>query len=396
MSGEFGSLAGIVFWGSAVLLAYVYFGYPILAAARAALARRSITCRAPIEPFVSIVVVANNEEARIAARIENLLALDYPCQRREIVVASDGSTDTTVARARIYERRGVSVRAFSVRRGKSAVLNAIVPGLRGDIVLFADARQRFDAGTLRTLVENFADPNVGAVSGELVLATSAATAAPGRGSALYWRYEKFIRSTEGRVDSTVGATGAIYAIRRHLFEPIPDDTVLDDVLIPLRIVRRGYRALFDPRARAYDLASPTAQHEFVRKARTIAGTFQLFSRELWLFSPRRNRLWLETMSHKALRLTLPLLHAALFVASASLSSAAFYQAAFAAQVIFYAAGIAGCAQGRTERSSPVVTVPSAICLLSWATVVGFVRFLTNRQQVTWDRVATPRVTSRAA
>lgn len=395
MSGEFGSLAGIVFWGSAVLLAYVYFGYPILAAARAALAGRATTHRAPIEPFVSIVVVAHNEEERIATRIENLLALDYPSRRREIVVASDGSTDTTVSRARIYERRGVSVRVFSVRRGKSAVLNAIIPGLRGDIVLFADARQRFDAGTLRALVDNFADPNVGAVSGELVLATSERTAAPGCGSAFYWRYEKFIRSTEGRVDSTVGATGAIYAIRRHLFEPIPDDTVLDDVLIPLRIVRRGYRALFEPQARAYDLASPTGQHEFIRKARTIAGTFQLFSRELWLFSPRRNRLWLQTMSHKALRLTLPLLHAALLVASASLSSA-FYQAAFVGQVIFYSAGIAGCAQGRTERSSPVVTVPSAICLLSWATVVGFVRFLTNRQQVTWDRIATPRVTSKAA
>ena len=176
--------------------------------------------------------------------------------------------------------------------------------------------------TLRALVENFADPAVGAVSGELVLTTSDRTAAAGRGSAFYWRYEKFIRSTEGRADSTIGATGAIYAIRRELFEPIPDDTILDDVLIPLRIVRKGYRVLFEPRARAYDSASATAQHEFVRKARTIAGTFQLFSRELWLFNPRRNRLWFETMSHKALRLALPVLHATLLVASAALAPTA--------------------------------------------------------------------------
>lgn len=392
-----GSVAAWVFWGSAVLLAYVYLGYPLLAAVRAHFSRRP-RFRAPIEPFVSIVVIANNEEDRIGARIENLLALDYPAGRREIVIASDGSTDGTVARARLYEERGVSVRSFASRRGKSAVLNMVVPGLRGEIVLFADARQRFDVGTLRALVENFADPAVGAVSGELVITTSDRTAAAGRGSAFYWRYEKFIRSTEGRADSTIGATGAIYAIRRALFESIPDDTILDDVLIPLRIVRRGYRVLFEPRARAYDSASATAQHEFVRKARTIAGTFQLFSRELWLLNPRRNRLWLETMSHKALRLTLPVLHATLFLASAALAatSAWFYQGAFAVQSVFYVAAVVGITQGCNRRRSFVVTVPCAICLLSWATVVGFVRFLTNRQQVTWERIAAPGVSSTKA
>ena len=392
-----GSVAGWVFWVSALLLAYIYFGYPLLAAVRARFTQRP-RLRAAIEPFVSIVVVAHNEEDRIGARIENLMALDYPADRRDIVIASDGSTDATVMRARLYEGRGVSVRSFAARRGKSAVLNVVVPGLRGDVVLFADARQRFDPGTLRALVENFADPAVGAVSGELVIATSDRTAAAGRGSAFYWRYEKFIRSTEGSADSTVGATGAIYAIRQALFEPIPDDTILDDVLIPLRIVRKGYRVLFEPRARAYDSASASAQHEFVRKARTIAGTFQLFSRELWLFSPRRNRLWLETMSHKALRLALPVLHAALFVASAALApdSIWFYQAAFAGQAGFYCAALIGSTQGCNPRHSFLVTVPCAICLLSWATVVGFARFLTNRQQVTWERVATPGVSSTKA
>ncbi len=279
-----GSGAEFFFWGSLVLLAYVYFGYPLVAALRARFRPRP-RLRAPIEPFVSIVVVAHNEADRIAARIENLLALDYPVDRFEIVVASDGSTDDTVECARRYEFLGVRVRPFATRRGKSAVLNAVVPHLRSDIVLFADARQRFDRGTLRALVENFADPTVGAVSGELVLTTAAGTAAAGQGTAFYWRYEKFIRSAEGRADSTVGATGAIYAIRRELFEPIPDDTILDDVLIPLRIVRKGFRVLFEPGARAYDCASATARQEFVRKARTIAGTFQLFARERWLFNP---------------------------------------------------------------------------------------------------------------
>ena len=178
----------------------------------------------------------------------------------------------------------------------------------------------FDPGTLRALVDNFADPTVGAVGGELVLTTKNGPAAAGRGAAFYWRYEKFIRSTEARADSTIGATGAIYAIRRRLFEPIPDDTILDDVVIPLRIVRQGYRVVFEPQARAHDAASPTARQEFVRKARTIAGTFQLFARERWLLDPRRNRLWFETVSHKALRLALPLLHLALLATSGLLAT----------------------------------------------------------------------------
>jgi cellulose synthase/poly-beta-1,6-N-acetylglucosamine synthase-like glycosyltransferase len=273
------------------------------------------------------------------------------------------------------------------------VLNAVVPGLRSDIVLFADARQRFDPGTLRVLVANFADPTVGAVSGELVLTTAAGTGAAGRGAAFYWRYEKFIRSAEGRGDSTIGATGAVYAIRRPLFEPIPDDTLLDDVVIPLRIVRRGFRVLFESGARAYDCASATAGQEFVRKARTIAGTFQLLARERWLWSPIHNRLWVETMSHKALRLALPVLHAAVLLASAALAWHGLYESALAAQVAFYAAGLVGYRLREAPRRALVFSVPCAICLLSWATIVGFVRFVTNRQQVTWERVTAPSITS---
>jgi len=387
-----GSGAVFLFWGTLVLLAYIYFGYPLVAALRARLRPRP-SLRAPIEPFVSIVIVAHNEAAQIAARIENVLALDYPAVRRELVVASDGSTDTTVDCARRYEHAGVTVRPFATRRGKASVLNVVVPDIRSDIVLFADARQRFDRGALRSLVENFADPSVGAVSGELVLTTGAGTAAAGQGTAFYWRYEKFIRAAEARADSTVGATGAIYAIRRELFEPIPDDTILDDVLIPLRIVRQGFRVLFEPAARAYDCVSATAGQEFARKARTIAGTFQLFGRERWLFNPLKNRLWFETISHKALRLALPGLHAALLLATLALASQWLYQWALAIQLTFYAAALVGCTGQRAPRRSRVFSVPCAICLLSWATVVGCARFLTDRQQATWERTSAPSLSS---
>jgi cellulose synthase/poly-beta-1,6-N-acetylglucosamine synthase-like glycosyltransferase len=380
--GEYSRTWRFLFWAAAALMAYIYVGYALIAALRARL-RPNTRTRAPIEPRVSLVVVAHNEAERIAARVENLLALDYPKDRLEIVIASDGSTDDTVRRARAS---GVTVLPFFQRRGKAAVLNAVVPSLRGDIVVLADARQRFAPDTLRALVENFADPAVGGVGGELVLAAGDGTVAAGRGTAVYWRYEKFIRATEGRADSTVGATGAIYAIRRALFEQIPDDTILDDVVIPLRIVRRGFRVLFEPRARAYDRASATARQEFARKARTSAGTFQLFARERWLWDPRRNRLWFETMSHKASRLALPLLHAALFVATfAAAPQGSVYATALAAQLLFYGIAIAGLAGCQRTPQSPLVSVPCAICLLNWATVVGFIRFVTRRQQVTWER-----------
>jgi cellulose synthase/poly-beta-1,6-N-acetylglucosamine synthase-like glycosyltransferase len=239
------------------------------------------------------------------------------------------------------------------------------------------------------LLVDFGDPAVGAVSGELVIRSRASESGStiGEGASFYWRYEKFIRRSESRAHSTVGATGAVYAIRQELFEPIPNDTLLDDVLIPMRIISRGYRVLFEPGARAYDLAVASPRQEFVRKVRTIAGTFQLFSRERWLFNPFRNSLWFETLSHKALRLLTPLLHAVIVITNVGLISRPVYRWLLAAQVMFYAAAAAAHLLGR-RRTMVALKVPYTMCLLVWATVVGFVYFVTRHQRVTWERVVT--------
>jgi hypothetical protein len=189
------------------------------------------------------------------------------------------------------------------------------------------------------------------------------------------------------VASTVGVTGAVYAIRRDLFEPVPEDTILDDVLIPLRIVRRGYRVLFEPAARATDQLA-TSRQEFARKVRTLAGNFQLFAREGWLLDPRRNRLWLQTVSHKALRLLAPVLHVAALGANVALAGAAPYRDLLLGHLAFYAAALGGYALRSGRRRIPLLALPYALCLLNWATVVGFVRFATGRQRVTWDRAPT--------
>ncbi len=374
-----------LFWACIILLAYTYFGYPALIGARAAFRPPPPRARAH-EPTVSLVIAAHNEAERTGARLENALALDYPRDRLEILLVSDGSTDGTVERARAWEPLGVTVLGFEGRRGKPAVLNDVVPKARGEIIVFGDARQRFDPQALRALVAPFADPEVGAVSGELILTNE--TGAPvGEGVGVYWRYEKFLRRSESRVDSTIGATGAIYAIRRALFHPIPEDTLLDDVLIPARIVRRGYRVLFEPGARAWDRAAANPAEELTRKVRTIGGTFQLFAREQWLLNPFRNRLWLQTVSHKGLRLLGPLLLVVAFAANLPLLDRAPYRWTLGAQGLFYAAALAGHLLRKARRRIPLLGIPYVFCLLNWATVVALVRYLTGRLPVTWEKTS---------
>jgi cellulose synthase/poly-beta-1,6-N-acetylglucosamine synthase-like glycosyltransferase len=381
--GEF-SIAAMVLWTALFALVYVYIGYPFIAWLSATL-RPARHVRAPVQPRVTVIVVAHNEADRIEARIENLLALVYPRDRLQIIIGSDGSSDGTVQRAQRFAGEGVTVIAYPTRRGKAAVLNELVPIASGDIVILADARQRFSSNVAQVLVSHFADPTVGAVSGELVIMTDDVATSAAEGTGFYWKYEKFIRLQESRTRSSVGASGSIYAIRRSLFEPVAPDTVLDDVVIPMRIVRRGYAVLFEPEAKAYDRASHTARQEFVRKVRTIAGTFQLLAREKWLWNPARNPLWLETISHKALRLTIPLLHAALLIANLVLiGEGSFYQILMGAQVMFAAAGVTGHLFRWAPWRPLIIAVPYAMCLMSWATVVGFVRFATHRQHAAWD------------
>lgn len=418
----------LLFWAALAVLVYVYAGYPALAWVRGRLRPRPVA-RAPIEPHVTVIVVAHNEGHRIGRRIENLLSSDYPRERLAIIVGSDGSTDDTVARALRYEGGRVTVRDFGLRRGKPAVVNDLVAAAETEIVVLADARQRFEPGAIRALVANFADADVGAVSGELHLRKRSGTSPGSEGTGFYWKYEKFIRANESWAGSTVGATGAIYAIRRDLFEPIPPDTILDDVLIPMQIVRRGYRVIFEADARAHDLIAMNPREDFIRKTRTIAGTFQLFARYPWMLNPLRCRVWFEALSHKALRLAIPALHLVVFAANVALVGATFYRVLLAGQAVFYAAALMGYFQARPERSRrarierrrvaradpgrrtytdrrramraptrlPVFTVPYTMCLLGWATIVGFSRIVARRQRVTWERMPGepgPRVVSR--
>lgn len=333
-----------LFWASAAGIAYVYVGYPLLLAAWSRLRPWPVEKAAfprGAWPAISIVVAARNEGPRLAGRVANLLALEYDGPR-QIVVVSDGSTDGTAAALAPFAGH---VELLQVRAGgKPLALNAGVAAATGEILVFADARQRFAPRALRALIANFADPAVGGATGELILdcESGAAASTVGDGVGAYWRYEKWLRRKEGLIRSTLGATGAIYALRRELWRPLPAETLLDDVLAPMRAVLRGWRIVFEEEAIAYDRTAPDAAAEGRRKRRTLAGNYQILAQEPRLLLPIVNPVWLQYMSHKVGRLLVPWALVATFVSSAALASSAWiYGVAFVAQSAFYALAVLG-------------------------------------------------------
>lgn len=346
-----------LFWASVLFVGYVYAGYPLLLAAWARVAGRPARTRQPgVQapwPAISIVVAARNEAARLPARVRNLLDLPYPGPR-EIIVVSDGSTDRPAAALAPF---GPAVRLIEVPAGgKPAALNTGVAAATGEILVFADARQTFGRAALMELVANFADPEVGGATGELVLDCER-TPDPdgstiGDGVGLYWRYEKWLRRHEGAIRSTLGATGAIYALRRVLWQPLPPATLLDDVLAPMRAVLAGYRIVFEDRALAYDRASADAAAESRRKTRTLAGNYQILLLEPRLLVPFVNPVWLQYCSHKVGRLVVPWALVAALVASAALATQSWlYTAALGAQLAFYSLALLGGVLDLRERGA---------------------------------------------
>jgi cellulose synthase/poly-beta-1,6-N-acetylglucosamine synthase-like glycosyltransferase len=385
----------VVFWMLCGLVFYVYVGYPLLLHASARLARKkTINTHRQFEPSVSIVIAARNEASRVPGRLDNLRQLDYPDGKQQVIVVSDGSTDET---PRLLARTPGVVAVDVQTSGKACALNAGVARATGDIVVFADMRQAFAPDALRALVAPFRDPRVGAVTGELVLngesrdrrqdddrraeqdrravedrrddmrrtagqrksrrrwsgrrARFESTITDGVG--LYWRYEKQIRRDESATGSVVGATGAIYALRRSLWQPLPPDTILDDVLAPMRCVMAGYRVVFQERACAFDRTAPDASTEGRRKLRTLAGNYQLLWLEPRLLLPWRNPAWLQFVSHKVGRLLVPYTLPLLLLSSLLLARRApVYAAAFTVQFVFYLLAAYGAWLEHARQATP--------------------------------------------
>src|SRR5271165_674950 len=371
-----------LFWGSTLLIAYTYVGYAGWLWLRARFRPWPVLRAARQEPYVSIVMVVRDEELCLEGKLRNLRELDYPEDRFQIVVVSDGSKDRSDAV--LHEHANdprVQVILNQLSRGKACGLNDAISHAAGDVVVFTDARQRIEPAALRLLMENFADPDVGCVSGALMLGDPESGEAT-KGMGLYWRIEKKIRELESESGSVVGATGALYAVRRELLAAVPEGTILDDVYIPMQVVRQGKRVIFDPRARAWDSPDLGTDREFSRKVRTLSGNYQLVQLAPWLLSGQ-NPVRFEFVSHKLLRLAAPFALAAVLLASIVLSGPV-YRGALVLQAVFYGLSLlAGLRLGRGPLAR-LSDVALTFVVLNSAAAVAFVNFVTGRKAV-WVR-----------
>jgi cellulose synthase/poly-beta-1,6-N-acetylglucosamine synthase-like glycosyltransferase len=386
-----------LFWLSLAAVVYAYAGYPLVIWAASRLFGRNLE-RAEIAagadlPRVSLLIAAHNEEAVIDARIRNALASDYPTAKLNIVVACDGCSDGTAAIVRRYAHRGVRLIHDSQRRGKAATINAAMPQLGSEIVVLSDANTHVDPAAIRRLVRWFADPAVGAVCGRLVL-TDGATGANADG--VYWRYETFLKRCEGRLGALLGANGAIYAIRRDLFVPIPPATIIDDFVIPLLAKLRSDCAIvYDSTATAREETAPDVAAEFRRRARIGAGGFQAIGLLWQLSDPRRGWVALAFVSHKVLRWCGPFLMLGAALASALLCGHALYRDALFVQAGFYCISLAGAFLPPMQLPR-LVRVAQLFTGMNAALLVGFWRWFNGAQGATWQPTARPVQLRRAA
>ncbi|HVJ86531.1 MAG TPA: glycosyltransferase family 2 protein [Caulifigura sp.] len=376
----------ILFWLCVVALAYIYAGYPLVISTLARFCGRPVS-RGESRGTISVILVVHNEAGRITAKLSNLFNSTAASRIAEVLVGSDGSTDATAVIAAAYPDLRVKAVPFSDRRGKPGVINDLVARARGDILLFVDARQDLAPTAIDLMLENFADPNVGVVSGELVFRQDAGSGTAAEGVGFYWTYEKLIRSAEGRFRSVPGATGAIYALRRELFRPIPPQTILDDVVIPMQAIERGYRCILERGAEAYDKPSVTTSKESVRKRRTIAGCAQLIvAQPRWLL-PWRNPIWWEFVSHKLLRLVSPLLLAGAAIANFGLMDRPFYSVLLSLQFALYVTAIAGWVSQQIGQRSKLFGPSLMFVSLNATTVAALWDALRGRYRATWRKTA---------
>ncbi len=373
-----------IFWLLVGLVAYTYAGFPLLVFVRGTFFRRPYR-RADHTPSVSLIVAAYNEEATIGRKLENILALDYPRDKLQVIVVSDGSTDRTNEIVRQYADRGILF--LPLRRvGKAAALNAAVAEATGEILVFSDANSIYAPDAIRALVRPFADPHVGGVAGNQVYVTPGEVSPSGEGEREYWGFDRWLKFYESEAGNTISATGAIYAVRRHLFLPVPEG-VTDDFVTSVRVIAQGYRLVFAPDAVAYEPVAKTEKVEFGRKVRVITRGL----RGVWLvrelLDPFRYGFYaVQLFSHKVLRrmVAFPLL--ALLVISWGLWNAGpVYRIAALGQAVLYGCGLAGFLLRNTRVGrSRVLALPFFFCMVNAAVIVATFNLLRGQKIVLWE------------
>lgn len=385
----------LIFFSSLAICFYVYIGYPLLLAAIAAIHPRDVRRKA-ITPSLSVIIAAHNEEKVIGAKLENTLSMDYPSDRLEIIVVSDGSTDRTESIVCQYEKQGVHLVSLA-RCGKVQALNQGVAVATGEILVFTDANAFLDSSALRRLVANFADPEVGGVCGNQRYRQIPTGDCISQGESLYWAYDKFIKRMESRVGSIVGADGSLYAIRRDLFVPIENPAQADDFAISMRVVTQGYRLVFEPTAVSYEEAPTSSTREFWRKVRVTNHSLRSLLDRKEAFNPWRTGFYaLELLSHKVLRYLVPLLLVLVLITNALLIPASrVFQLLFLGQVLFYGGALVGYwLRHRSGGRWRLFYIPFYFCLANTAAFLGLLSLLRGERITLWQPHRDPCLAAR--
>jgi cellulose synthase/poly-beta-1,6-N-acetylglucosamine synthase-like glycosyltransferase len=372
----------LIFWLSAAWVVYVYAGYPLLVLLLRKVIPRPVR-KQPYEPRVTIVTAAFNEERHIAATIANKLALDYPAGKLEIIVVSDGSTDRTDELVRSFEARGVTLMRQGPRAGKTAALNLALQSATGDIVVFSDANSIYAPDALRHLLANFSDPAVGYVTGKMVYVNPDGSNV-GDGCTAYMRYENLLRASETAIGSIVGVDGGVDAVRRSLYIPMRADQIPDFVL-PLQVVRQGYRVVYEPEALLQENSLSRVEDEFRMRVRvTLRALWALWDMRK-LLAPWNNFLFAwQLWSHKVLRYLVFIPMLALVVTNlVLLDGARVYQAAAVAQIALYVLAAIGILFNGARSLPGAVALASYLVLVNAASLLAFTRFMAGKKQVLW-------------
>lgn len=381
----------IVFWLLIACIFYSYIGYGLLvivwAKCKIKLQKSNKNLEIDFEPTVTLLIAAYNEESSLAKKLENSLTLDYPRDKLQIMVITDGSDDASVNIPKRYP--DVVHLHDPVRRGKTAAINRAMPFVETDIVVFSDANTSLPASAIRIMVACFRDPAVGCVSGEKRVVSGRTSKAASAGESTYWSYESRIKAAESKVYSCVGAAGELYAIRTALYEPTPEDTIVDDFVISMRIAMRGYRIRYAPTAYAIETGSASIRDEGKRKKRIAAGNMQVLLRMPQLLNPfHHGMLSFFYISHKFLRSFLvPYCFLAIFVLSIVLvpHRPPFYAVLFMLQCLYYLAAWCGYRLRDRQLRVKLLFVPFYVVFMNYCTLVGPWLYLCGRQSVLWDK-----------
>ncbi|CAN5327593.1 glycosyltransferase family 2 protein [soil metagenome] len=375
----------IVFWLSIALLGYTYVGYPILVYLVSRLFPRKIV-KADIEPTVTVLITAFNEEAAIRTKLKNTLKIEYPAHKLEILVASDGSTDQTDAIVKEMAPLGVRLFRQEGRVGKTATQNNAVGQATGEIILFSDATTHYPEDVFRTILPSFADESVGCVAGRLVYVDKVSTNV-GTGARSYWNYETFLKTAESQACSLIGASGCLYAVRKSAYEPMYPEAC-SDFLICTNLYRNGLRSVFAPEAVCFEDTNHRANDEMRMRIRVISQTFTDLWRNRDMMNPFKSGFFaIELISHKVLRYAVPLV-LFVFLAISSVMSAwsTFYAVALAGQVLFYSLAFIGWLFERTGKRISLLAMPLYFVLANLASAVAFYKFLRGETYTRWDPI----------